>query len=55
MATTTRKTPDRPCGQRQSLEEMRTALTGLGKDLRTGGRDLVGDVETLVRSVRRDT
>jgi hypothetical protein len=54
MATTT-KTPDRPQCQGRSLDEMRSALIGLGKDLRTGGRDLFGDVETLVRSARRDT
>src|SRR5215207_9880343 len=54
MATTT-KTPERPCGHGQPLDEVRAALTGLGKDLRTGGRDLFGDLETLVRSARRDT
>ena len=56
MATTT-KTPDRPgrLPRAVELDEMRAALTGLGKDLGTGGRDLFGDVETLVRSARRDT
>jgi hypothetical protein len=54
MANTT-KTPDRPQCQGRSLDEMRSALTGLGKDLRAGGRDLLGDVETLVHSARRDT
>ena len=55
MATTTRKTPERPKAKGGRWNEMRTALIGLGKDLRTGGRDLFGDVETLVRSARRDT
>jgi hypothetical protein len=54
MANTT-KTPDRPQCQGRSLDEIRAALTGLGKDLHTGGRDRFGDVETLVRSARRDT
>jgi hypothetical protein len=55
MATTTSKTPRRPKGHGRSLDEMRAALIGLGKDLHAGGRDLFGDVETLVRSARRDT
>jgi len=54
MTSTTRKTPERPHGQGRSLDEMRSALTGLGKDLHTGTRDLYGDVETLVRGARRD-
>src|SRR3954465_14381112 len=54
MTSTTRKTPERPHGQRRSLDEMRSAMTGLGKDLGTGARDRFGDVETLVRSARRD-
>ena len=47
MATT--KTPPPP------LDEMRAALKGMGETLRTGGRDLFGDVKTLVRATRRDT
>jgi hypothetical protein len=39
----------------QPLDEVRAALKGVGKDLRAGGRDLYGDVETLARSTRRDT
>ena len=54
MATTT-KTPGRPRGHGRPPEEMGAALKGLGNDLRTGGRDLFGDVETLVRSARSDT
>jgi hypothetical protein len=46
MATT--KTPE-------PLDEMRAALKGMGETLRVGGRDLFGDVKTLVRSTQRDT
>jgi hypothetical protein len=45
----TTKTPTPP------LDEMREALKGMGETLRAGGRDLFGDVKTLVRSARRDT
>lgn len=54
MATNTSKTRKQACSG-QPFDEVRAALTGLAKDLRTGGRDLYGDVETLVRSARRDT
>ena len=46
---TTTKTPAPP------LDEMRAALKGMGETLRVGGRDLLGDVKTLVRATRRDT
>jgi hypothetical protein len=52
MATTT-KTPRRPHGQGRPLDEARAALMGVRKDLRTGGRDLFGDVERFVHSARR--
>ena len=41
MATTT-KTPERLHGHGRPPDEMHTVLIGLGKDLRTGGRDLFG-------------
>jgi hypothetical protein len=41
-------TPDRPGN------DVGAALQALGRDLRTGGRDLFGDLETLMRSTRRD-
>ena len=51
---TTRKTPGTlHCQGRQ--HEVGAAVTELRTDLRTGGRDLFGDVETLVRNARRDT
>jgi hypothetical protein len=53
MATTT-KTPRRPKGHGRPLDEARAALTGVRDDLRTGGRDLYGDVATFVRSTRHD-
>jgi hypothetical protein len=37
------------------LHEARTAVTRLGKDFRTGGRDLYRDVARFGRNVRRDT
>ncbi len=55
MIATTTKTPGKPHGHGRPPEGMGAALIGLGKDLRTGGRDLFGDVESLVRSARRDT
>ena len=51
MATTRKPTPA-PGG---SADEVRAALTAIGKDLRTGGGALYKDVRTLVRSARRDT
>jgi hypothetical protein len=45
----TTKTPAPP------LDDMREALKGMGETLRAGGRDLFGDVKTLVQSARRDT
>lgn len=49
MATTPKPTVGR------SADEVRAALTAIGKDLRTGGGALYKDVRTLVRSARRDT
>jgi hypothetical protein len=37
------------------LHDARTAVTRLGKDFRTGGRDLFRDAERFVRTTRRDT
>jgi hypothetical protein len=37
------------------LHEARTAFTRLGKDFRTGGRDLYRDAERFARNTRRDT
>jgi hypothetical protein len=53
MATTT--TTPRIIRLRSLRDETGTVLTGIVKDLHTGGRDLYGDFETLVRDVRRDT
>jgi hypothetical protein len=54
MATTI-KTPETIRRLGTPLDEVRAALKGVDTDLRAGGRDLYGDVETFVRSVRRDT
>lgn len=52
---TTRKTPGKPHGQGRPFKHVRPALKTLDKDVRMGGRDLLGAVDTLVRSLRRDT
>jgi hypothetical protein len=51
MAATTKKTPK---AHGAPHDEIRLALKEIATDVRAGGRDLYGDVETLVRSSRRD-
>jgi hypothetical protein len=41
-------------GVEVSLEEAQKALTELRRDLSTGGRRLVKDVDTAIKSARRD-
>jgi hypothetical protein len=41
-------------GLEVSLEEAQKALTDLRRDLSTGGRRLVKDVDTAIKSARRD-
>ena len=41
-------------GLEVSLEQAQQAITDLRRDLSTGGRQLVKDVETAVKSARRD-
>lgn len=50
MATTRKYTPTFG----RSADDVRAALTAIGKDLRAGGDALYKDVKVLVRSTRRD-
>jgi hypothetical protein len=56
MPTRTKQTRGRAAHREgPSLDRVRAALDGVGHDVRTGTRDLYGNVETFVRSMRRDT